>query len=98
MNFQLNTVLFNSPEEPNNELGGEQAHCDEAQPRVQRVEVGNGFLRQIVVVEYGQEAENDTWNGTGVEEHMGQFNVDGLQAPAQAVHENGWQEEREGIN
>lgn len=77
------------PEESDDELSGEQSHRDKAQPRVQRVEVGDGLLGQVVVVEYGHESNNHTRDGTGVEEHVGELNVDGLHAPAQAVHNDG---------
>lgn len=84
----MNAGRLYSREKSEHELQDEQAHRDEAEPGVQRVEVRDRRVGQVVRVPDGQEAEADARDRQSVEERVRQLGVDVAQAPAQSVQHN----------
>lgn len=54
-------------------LQGEQTHCDEAQPRVEGIQVGDGRHSQVVRVEHRDDAHHDAGHGQQVQERVEQL-------------------------
>lgn len=76
-------------EEAHDELQSKQAHGDESHPAVQGVEVADGRLRQVVVVQDRDEAHHDAGHGQGVEDGVEELDVDAAAAAADAVEQHG---------
>lgn len=77
-----------SREESKHKLQHKQSHRDQSQPRVQRIEVRDWRLRQIMRIENGQESNHDARNRTGMEQGVRQLHVDVLHAAAQSVEQD----------
>ena len=73
------------PEESNNKLQSKETQSDEAQPRVQAIEVGFGRLGEVVRLEDRQKSQCHTWNGQSMKEHVKQFHIDVLQTATQTI-------------
>lgn len=56
---------------------------------MERVEIGNWWISEIVRVEDGQETDDNTWDSTGVEEHVQKFHIDVFEAAAETIEEDG---------
>lgn len=84
----MNSQYVYLRKETENELQHKQAHRHQAQPRVQRIEIWNWWLGQIVRVENGQKTNDHTRNTAGMEQGVGQFDIDVLHATTQAVEQN----------
>ena len=61
--------------EPSNPLHGEQEDRDEAHPRMQAVQVGNGFLGQVVGIKDGLEANDGEEEGRQHDTHVDQLQL-----------------------
>jgi hypothetical protein len=76
----------------NTYLNSEQPHGHQSDPAVQRVEVSDARL--VVVIENGEETDNDAGKRQCVEDSVEQLDVDAPEAPADAVQEHRWKQKK----